>query len=134
MKNNLDDIYIILNTQSLLSHLHILREVLHTAHRKQHCTHAHTQAWTHVSFFKNRTVLQKTLQVIYLKSPEALRGRQVRGLVRGGLLKQDVNEVEGGRLTLKLFYASQWLLASQKAGNGEVSIFHCSLRRMTAWK
>lgn len=49
---------------------------------------------------------QKTLQAVCLESSEILCGRQVRGWVRGGILKPDINGVEAGRFTLKLFYVS----------------------------
>lgn len=49
-------------------------------------------------------MLQKTLYL--LRKPEALHGREVRGSVRGGTLKEDINGVEAGGFTLKLFYAS----------------------------
>ena len=56
-------------------------------------------------FFKENCATENTISYL-LKSPEALCGRQVRDLVRGGSLKPDINGVEAVRFILKLFYAS----------------------------
>lgn len=70
------DTYIILSTPPLPSHLHILGEVP-TAPHEQGQAHAYTQTRTRASFLRTES-LQKTLKAIYLESPEAPRGRQVR--------------------------------------------------------